>query len=304
MLWFIIALVGYVCFAIIFILDKIIVSEKLSEPIIYTFYSTIFMFGALLALPFLGFPVLIGIDWLWASISGLTFGFGLWTLFIALKNNETTHISPFNGAFVTVFVYLFSSLFLGEQLTGLKQVAVIVLVCSAFLLSFEKVRNSASRFHKGFIWAILSGLFFAISHVSAKYLYNIYPFWTAFVWTRATTGLVGIFTLFFPAVYLSFRKTEKTADITNKNKNTTILIIVDKLLAIVGVVAIQYAIAIGSVTVVNALVGVQYILMFLLVFLLTKFAPKLFKEYFTKKELFVEIVAIILVVFGTALFVF
>jgi len=41
-----------------------------------------------------------------------------------------------------------------------------------------------------------------------------------------------------------------------------------------------------------------------LVFILTKFAPKLFQEYFTKKELLVELVAIILVVIGTALFVF
>jgi len=304
MLWFVIAIIGYTSFAITFILDKIIVSEKLNKPIIYTFYSTIFMFGALFVLPFLGFPMLWGIDWLWALISGLAFGFGLWTLFIALKNDETTHISPFNGAFVTIFVYLFSSLFFGEQLTILKQVGVIILICAALFLSFEKKGNSDKGFHKGFLWAIFSGLFFAISHVSAKYLYGLYPFWTAFIWTRATTGLVGLFTLFFPAVYLSFKKTEKKIGVVDKNKNTAILIIVDKLLAIVGVVSIQYAIAIGSVTVVNALVGVQYILMFVLVFVLTKFAPKLFQEYFTKKELLIETLAIILVVVGTALFVF
>ena len=304
MLWFVIAIIGYISFAITFILDKTIVSEKLSRPVVYTFYSTIFMFVALFVLPFLGFPILQGIDWFWALISGLAFGFGLWTLFIALKNDETTHISPFNGAFVTIFVYFFSSLFLGEELTGLKQIAVTILVCAALLLSFEKVRNSNKGFHKGFLWAILSGLFFAISHVSAKYLYGLYPFWTAFIWTRATTGLVGLLTLFFPAVYLSFKKTEKQLDNLNKNENTAMLIVVDKLLAIVGVVSIQYAIAIGSVTVVNALVGVQYILMFVLVFILTKFAPKLFQEYFTKKELLVELVAIILVVIGTALFVF
>ncbi|MFA7314634.1 MAG: EamA family transporter [Candidatus Magasanikbacteria bacterium] len=308
MLWLIFAIIGYISFAIIFILDKIIVSKKLSRPVVYTFYSTIFMFVALFALPSLGFPLLVGVDWLWALVSGVSFGFGLWTLFIALKNNETTHISPFNGAFVTVFVYFFSNLFLGEQITGLKQVAVIILICSALLLSFEKTRKSVKGFHVGFhvgfLWAILSGLFFAISHVSAKYLYGIYPFWTAFIWSRASTGLVGLFTLFFPAVYLSFKKKHKQTDKINKNKHVAVFIIIDKLLSVVGVVSIQYAIAIGSVTVVNALIGVQYIFMFLFVFLLTKFYPKVFREYFVKKELFIEVVAILLVVVSTALFVF
>lgn len=303
MLWFAIALIGYFCFAVVFILDKVIVSQKLSRPVVYTFYSTIFMFVALAALPFLKSPWLDGIDFMWATVSGLGFGFGLWTLFCALKHDETTHISPFNGAFVTIFVFIFSNLFLGESLTSLKQGGVIILILAALLLSFEKTRHGTKKFHIGFLWAILSGLFFAISHISAKYLYGIYPFWTAFVWTRATTGLVGLFTLLFPVVYLSFRKKKKTNKVT-KTKNTAIIITIDKLLSLVAVIAIQYAIAIGSVTVVNALVGVQYILMFIAVFLLTKFAPKIFHEYFTRKELFIEIMAIILIVIGTALFVF
>jgi len=82
------------------------------------------------------------------------------------------------------------------------------------------------------------------------------------------------------------------------------LIIVDKILAVVGVVCIQYAIALGSVTVVNALIGVQYVLMFVLIVFFSKFFPKIFSEYFTKEELTVEFIAICLVVLGTAFFVF
>ena len=115
MSWFLIALIGYISFAIVFILDKVIVSDKLGKPIIYTFYSTIYMSAAMLALPFVGAGLFQGIDWLWAVLSGITFGFGLWTLFLALEKDETSHISPFNGAFVTIFVYFFSSFFLGES---------------------------------------------------------------------------------------------------------------------------------------------------------------------------------------------
>ncbi|EKE06961.1 MAG: hypothetical protein ACD_18C00227G0001, partial [uncultured bacterium] len=75
MSWFLIALIGYISFAIVFILDKVIVSDKLGKPIIYTFYSTIYMSAAMLALPFVGAGLFQGIDWLWAVLSGITFGF-------------------------------------------------------------------------------------------------------------------------------------------------------------------------------------------------------------------------------------
>ncbi|MFA7244637.1 MAG: DMT family transporter [Candidatus Magasanikbacteria bacterium] len=301
MFWFLIALIGYICFAVIFILDKIIVSEKLSKPVVYTFYSTIFMFAALLAWPFAQFALLSGFDWLWALLSGLSFGFGLWTLFNALKNDETSHISPFNGAFVTIFVYFLSNLFLGENLSQFKQAGVIILVFAALLLSFQKTKNKKS-FSLGFLWAIISGLFFAISHVSAKYLYDIYPFLVALIWSKAFVGLIGLVTLFFPSVRQSFKKQENVEK--TKNKNAFSLIIFDKLLSIVAVICIQYAISIGSVTIVNALIGVQYVLMFVFILILSKFAPKLFNEYFTKKELAIQTIAIILVIIGTAFFVF
>ena len=43
--------------------------------------------------------------------------------------------------------------------------------------------------------------------------------------------------------------------------------------------------SIGSVTIVGAMSGVQYVLMFIMIYLLTKFTPKIFKEYFTKHEI-------------------
>jgi hypothetical protein len=52
-----------------------------------------------------------------------------------------------------------------------------------------------------------------------------------------------------------------------------------------------------------AMSGIQYILMFLMILLSTKIIPKIFKEYFTKKELLVEWIAIILVLVGSILFI-
>ncbi len=298
--WFLVAILGYTLLAIVFILDKFIVSNS-AKPAVYAFYSSIVMVVALLALPFTGWGFLQGLDWCWAIVSGVAFGLGLWTLFVAVKKGEASHINPFNGAIITILIYFLANLFLGEQLTSLQVGGMIILFFASILLSFEKTRVH-SGFHMGFVWAIVSGLFFAISHVSAKYLYGVYPFWTALAWSKATAGLVGLGLLLLPSVRAIFKQKNKKQQM-NTNKRSALIIIFNKIFSVVANLLIQYAMAIGSVTLVGAMSGLQYIFMFVFIYLLTKFLPKLFKEYFTKREIAVEIIAIILVAIGSIFFV-
>ncbi len=295
--WFLIGLIGYALLAVVFILDKFIVSKAV-KPVVYAFYSTIFMFGALLALPIIGFNFLHGIDWWWAIISGLGYGLGLWSLYIAVNLGEASHINPFNGGIVTIFIFVLSSLFLSEHLSSWQTFGIFVLVLSSLLLSFEKSQKHHG-FHIGFVWAILSALFFAVSHVTAKYLYGQYDFWTAFVWSKAMTGLVGVILLLSPAVWHSFRRDRSKEAKTYAHQHSTFLIVSDKIISVLAIIFIQYAMSAGSVTVVGAIAGVQYALMFIMIYLLTKFLPKVFKEYFTKREIIVEIIALTFVIVGS-----
>jgi len=299
-MWFLIALLGYLLLAIVFVMDKIVVSKSEIKPATYTFYSTVFMLGLVVLVPF-GIGFLHGMDWLWAAVSGLSFGFALWTIYIAMKHGETSHISPFNGAMLTVFIYVIANLFLSERLTFIQGCGVSILVIASLLLSSEKSR-AHHGFHIGFVWALISGLLFAISHSAAKYIYGIYPFWTGFVWTRLFIGVVGLIALCLPSVWQSLKK-KKSESKQYAHKHATSIVVVDKVLSVGSVVLLQYAMSIGSVTLVNALGGLQYVFLFMLVYVLTKLFPKIFNEYFTKQEIKVEIIAIVLVAIGSLLFV-
>lgn len=299
MTWFSLATLGYLLLAIVLVLDKFILTKSVQRPVVYTFYSTIFMFGVLLLWPF-GVELLQGIDWFWALVSGIAFGFALFAMYIALKIGEASHINPFVGGFIAIFTYVLSALLLNESLSSRQFAGLVILIFACFLLSFEKSKRFKG-FHKGFLWAVLAGLLFAVSHVSAKYIYEIYDFLTGFVWTRATTGFVGLFLLLSPAVWATFKRKKRQK--TYAKKYAISIVAADKILGAVGIVFIQYAIAIGSVTLVNAMVGMQYALMFLIILFLTKFFPKIFKEYFTRREIVVEVVALVLVVVGLGIFV-
>jgi len=297
-----IAVLGYLALALVMVMDKYIVTNSVSKPVVYTFYSTIFMFAAIILWPLAGFELLQGIDWWWALVSGLAFGCGLWGLYAAVKMGEASHINPFNGAIVTISVFIGASIFLYEQLTTFQLIGIVILTIAALLLA-QETSQKHHGFHKGFIWAVVSGICFGISHVAAKYLYDIYPFWTAFTWTRFTTGFIGLVLLAYPSVRNTFKKKKKKPKSTGR-KYALPIIVGDKIFGILGVVLIQYAISVGSVTMVNALVGIQYIFMFFLIYFLTKVHPKVFKEYFTKVELHKQLFALALILIGSAFFVF
>ncbi len=290
---FIVAFLGYALAAIVAILDKFILTSEVKKPAVYAFFSTV-----LFAVVFILFPWTSSIhlkDFSWMLISGMAFGFGVWTMFLALKHGEASHIAPFIGAIVAMSTFLLSNIILGESLTYKSEIGIFILIIASLLISFEKSR-SREALYKGFVWATVSGILFGLSHVSAKYIYGLYPFVTSLMWTKGTTALVGLIALFFPGVLHSIRKNKKTEK--SKTQNKIGIIFSSKILGAISLVLIQYSIALGSVTIINALAGIQYALMFVFIYLLTRFYPRLFKEYFTKRELLVESSSIILMVIG------
>lgn len=302
--WILLALIGYGLLALTFILDKYILSSTtIQRPSVYAFYSTIIMWGALVLLFFSKetfgyYDILIGLG------SGVAFGFGLLTLYIAVKGGEASHVNPFSGAVVAVTTYILSHYFLSEILTQGQLWGMVCLVIASVVLSYQETKMKKG-FSWSYLWAIVSGICFAVSHVSAKFLYMAHDFIPAFAWSRAGAGIVGLLLLFHPRVWkeLSFRLSHRKKSKKKKQPTSLAIVWIAKIVGIAAVVLIQYAGALGSVSAVHALSGLQYALMFALIFVLSKWSPKTFKEYFSPRELLVQSSAIILVIIGGALFI-
>ncbi len=295
-MFLLLAVLGYLFLAVAYMFDKFILTKSVSRPVVYGFYSTVFLLASIVFVPF-GVRALSGIDWVWAIVSGVTFGVAVLTIFFALRHGEATHVNPFNGAVVTLATYALSTVFFHEVLTLAQKIGVTLLVFACLLLSWQKTSVKTNAFLT-FFWATVSGVSFAISHVTAKYVYSLYPFLTGFVWTRFFTGLFGLLLLFHPAVRHVFRKRTHEPK-TEAKRHVFSLVVVGKTCAVVSTVLIQYAIALGSATIVNALAGLQFLFMFVLVYTLTRFKPSVFHEYFTKKEIKIELMAIFCIIFGS-----
>ncbi len=307
-MWLILSVVGYTLLALAAIIDKYLLSSAKVQPALYTFYSTIFVLPLLLLVPFGVNFLNTPFDWLITVISGVSFALALWVMFLGFEKSEISHIGPLVGAVTPLFVLMFSYLFLAEVLTSRQLIASGFLVFGSLLVSFEKSKQH-SGWHTGMIWGVMAGILFAISHVSAKFIYTNYDFFSGFVWTRVTTGLVGLLLLAHPVVFRSlfkntiFDKVKNKFSSANTKKDNIILVIVNKVLSSVGVIVVQYAVAIGSVSLVNALNGLEYAILIILVLLLSKFWPKKFKEDYTTGELVLEFSAVVVITVGLILLV-
>lgn len=301
-MWLAIALTAYVILAFVSILDKFILSNARTKPVIFVFYSAIFVLPVGLLLPFGVSMPATAVDWFISAVAGISFALGLWVMYIGILKSEISHIGPLIGATIPFFVLILSRVFLSEDLPAKKLAAVFILIAGSLVASSEKSEKH-NGWHTGMLWGVIAGFIFAVSHVASKYAYDTYGFYSGFVWTRFWIGAAGVLLLISPAVrkgVFSGKEDKKTSSGSKKN---IVLVAVNKILGVIGVVAVQYAIAIGSVTVVNALAGVQYVFLMIIVALMSKYWPRIFKEDYTRREIAMEIISILLIAAGLALLV-
>ncbi len=286
--------------AVVGIIDKFILTKSVSKPIIFVFYSTIFVLPFFLLLPFGVKTPTVWTDYFIFIVSGFCFAIGLWTLYIGFQKSEISRIGPLIGAAVPLFILFLSRIFLGERLGTYGLLAAIVLIIGSIVISFDQSKQK-NGWKNAVSWGGLAGFFFAVSHVISKYAYGVYGFYSGFVLTKLSIGIFGVVLLFSPTVRALFSKKESTAAEKAASKKRFALVVGDIVLGVIGATLIQYATALGSVSLVNALSGVQYAMLLVLVAVISKFFPKILKETFTRKQIIQKVSAVVIISLGLVL---
>lgn len=302
--WILIAVVAYFLVALQIILDKFLLSSRrVSHPAIYAFYS------GLLSLATVPIFYPFGFHWIGGGkiplyfLAGMVFIYGTLCLFFALKKSEAGKVTPVAGAVIPVATFFLSIIFLDERLGRMQIAGVIALIFGGLLISFDlPLKVNRRKFFAGFWQTISAGVLLAMAFTAFKYFFERDNFANVFIWTRLGLFAGALSFLFFPfwrriirASLKKFKKPER------ENTRTGILFVFNKILGGTGSALANYAIALGSVTVVNALVSVEYIFVFLFGLLFSFWLPEVFKEKGAFWDVAQKIGAIIIITFGIIL---
>ena len=291
------AALGYFCLGLVALLDKFILSKKISHPLTYAFYISLPFLLLFFCFPFVAHWPANWWDWIAVVGAGIFFFLGLWLMFIGVQKSEVSHVGPLVGAVIPISSLIISFYLFGDLPSCQAISGIALLSLGSLLIAFEQSR-AHHGIHFGMFWGILAGLAFSWSHVASKIVYLDLGFTSGLILSRSVLGLCALLVLFF-----AFVRREVFSKHKNNQHNNRLVVFFNLSLSIVGVLLVQYAISLGNVAIVNAFEGLKYAVLIILVALFSKFIPKILKEEYSKGEMAQEIVAVLLIGIGLMLLI-
>lgn len=298
MLWLIVAILSYLIFAIVFLVDKYLLGTHLPNPKVYTFYTGTLGILVLGLIPFFGFAVPDFSQIVLSLAAGAFFIYGLFWLFKGLKQFEVSRIIPAIGGLLPLFsfglIYIFS---LGKAtLNFFEFLAFILLVAGSILITYKGEKISFKSLRTSTVAAFLLALCFVL----IKYVYLEQSFWLGFFWIRIGGFLMGIsFLLFIREVREEVFKIKR-----GFSKKMAGLFLSNQAAGAGASILQNWAIFLAPlayVAIINALQGTQYVFLLIFASLISLKFPHIFKEEISKRILFQKIIAILLIGGGLAL---
>ncbi|HEX5234836.1 MAG TPA: EamA family transporter [Silvibacterium sp.] len=286
-----IAIIAHSLVGISLVWDKVLLQRKGMQNLLsYVFWlGAISVFG--LVLIAFGFHMP---GWKVAGM-GLAAGFcdlvATYFYYAALKAGEASEELAAMGGFTPVTTVLLAIPLLGAQLDG--QIAGFVLMtCGGFVMFFgEKLpyRTMLPRI-------VAAAVFFGLTNVLQKIVFNEAKFVSGYVFfTIGTT--VGALALLIPPAWRRqiFQHSE------NAPPKSKVGYFLNRFVAGVGSFLVVFAVSRAQPSVVEAISGVRYVVIFLGAYAITTWRPSWFREDFTKRALLVKLAGTALVVAGLVL---
>ncbi|MCK4781602.1 DMT family transporter [Candidatus Parcubacteria bacterium] len=301
MLWIIIAIISYLLFAVVALVDKYLLRGPIPGPHIYSFYVGIFGIFTLALIPF-GFLSVPGFEQIvLALFAGAVSIFALFVFYSALQRFEVSRVVPAIGGilplFTLVLVFIFSR---GKEALGFFEILAFIFLISGTVLITLKKEKSITL--KSIQLSVLAAFLFSLTFVLSKFVYISQPFWSGFIWMRIGGLLAGVCFLFTKQVRIELF-TKKTSF----KQKTAKIFLGNQVLGGSAFILQNWAIALvplGFLAFVNALEGIKYVFLLIFIIFLSSMFPQVLKEEISRKIIFQKLLAILLIIIGLILLAF
>src|SRR3989344_5462055 len=257
MLWVALAALAQLISAGTVFIDKYVLVSKahIGKPIVYAFYISI-LSGFVLVLVPLGLVSLPTSAVLYLSLfASATFISSIVLLYTALKEGHASDIMPVVGGVAAVATAVSAHQWLHKDLPLAFIPAFALMVVGMFLVSHFRLTNRQK------ILVVLSGIFFGATAFLTKLIFLETSFLDGFFWSRMTNVVGALFLLALPAnraaIFSGYR---------GSSSGTKWLVVSNKTLGGIAAILTLLAISLGSVSVVQALAGLQFVFLLLIAY--------------------------------------
>lgn len=300
MVWFAIVIGGYLFGAAANVLDKFLLgSKRISSAPVYAFYVGVFGLGALILAPF-GLTVPSDNIIILCLISGAFFLIGILLLYLAIEIAEASRVAPVVGAVIPLVTFLISIILGLEKFSTWQIFGVALLIFGGLFISFDlPLKLGKKKFFAGFYYAAAAGFVLAVAYLIFKNISNHESFITWYIWTRVGSFLGALCLFLIPMWRKNILRSFHSAKKDRKQAiSTGGIFLGNKIVGGVSTIMLNYAISLGSVTLINALVSIQYVFVLLIVAALSKTKAHIFQEKLLFWDWAQKIAAIFIIAIG------
>lgn len=291
-LWIALAALAQLITAGIVFIDKYVLVSKahVGKPIVYAFYISILSGFVLVLVPFglISVPTLALI--VLSLLSSAAFISSIVLLYTALKEGHASDIMPVVGSVAAIATAVCASQWLHEDLPRAFVPAFGFLVLGMLLISRFRLTARQS------VLVVLSGIFFGLTAFLTKLIFLEAAFIDGFFWSRMTNMVGALFLLAIPA-----NRRAIFAGFSGSSSSTKWLVVSNKTLGGIAAVLTLFAIKLGSVSIVQAFVGLQFVFLLLIAYFFSGQLPAVLRGELRAEGLRHKIVGVFAIILGLAL---
>jgi len=296
MTWIILAVTAQAISALTVFIDKFVLVSKegIKSPAAFAFYTAMLSGAVLVLVPF-GVVSMPTYEMLFLStLSAMVYIAALLFLYRTLQELTVTDVIPVTASAGALTAGTLSAFLLAKDLPLSFIPAFLLLSVGTFLIycfCFSR---------KLFLMTVIAGILLGVSSFLAKLVFDASPtFWSGLFWLLIMNAVVALIVL-APARFFAIR----TA-LSGSSSGAKWLGLLSKTLGGVAFLLTAVAISTGSVSIVNAMGGLQLVFLFIFTPLFAHRIPDIFKYEFAKESLILKLLGTIAIIVGLAvLFVF
>ena len=298
MSWFLVALIPPIVWSLSNHVDKALLKNvhtgRSREVLVLV--SALFQMVPILALPFLtpiNFSLAVGWPFVIVGALGVL---ALIPYFAALNRGETSLVAPLYQV-IPVLYLVAGYLFLGETVSLLQLLGVLVIVFGALLLSWRPTQHILRLDILGLM--LLSMLAYLAAGITFKYFGIDAEFWSAFFYQSVGGVLCGLLLLALRPYRLAL------VFVRLQSGRFVGLNAFNELLSITGWMAMRFVGFLAPLAVVNAVTdGFQPIFLLMWSLIFTFMLPQFgIRERFTKRDIYHKVVTVAILALGTFLII-
>lgn len=273
------------------VIDKYVLARNggIGKPIVYAFYVSLLSGFVLVLVPFGYIAVPSGTVMLLSLAAAASYIVSIVLLYTALKLTNPSDVVPVVGGTSALMAFALEHTALDHALPASFLVAFLFLVVGTLFISHFRFTA------RSFLYALAAGMLFGASAFLMKLIFIETTFIDGFFWTRMANVIGALLLLLIPGTWAAIHSGYHGA-----SRGLRSVVIGNKVLAGIAFALILFAIELGSVSIVNALSGLQFVFLLAFAYVFGSVFPNIFHGEIHPHKFPHKLVGVICVVIGVA----